>query len=261
MADPLRDQEVADSRIEELLLAGLDHYFSGQHELAISVWTRVLFLDRTHARARAYIERARTAIAERQREADELLHAGLAAFSRGDSNDARRLLMSAVDRGARPEEALAAIERLDRLAPVAAPLVPVPRRQGLRVSAMLTSERRAISAATLVLVLAIGLAAGAFCMMAWSSGLLPWARQAPPGAGLRPALEPLPVPSASDVSLARAHAWYKSGRLRDALVALDAIRPGDPLRAQADDLRATIQQDLLEAARATRAPQAPASAR
>ena len=55
-------------RVEELLLAGLDHYFAGQHELAINVWTRVLFLDRGHARARAYIERARGAIAERQRE-------------------------------------------------------------------------------------------------------------------------------------------------------------------------------------------------
>ena len=59
MADPLRDQDTSDAfpagretRIEELLLAGLDHYFSGQHELAISVWTRVLFLDRSHARAR-----------------------------------------------------------------------------------------------------------------------------------------------------------------------------------------------------------------
>jgi len=97
MADPLRDRDSSESRIEELLLAGLDHYFSGQHELAISVWTRVLFLDRTHARARAYIERARTAIAERQREGDELLHAGLAAFTRGDAGDARRLLPSAVD--------------------------------------------------------------------------------------------------------------------------------------------------------------------
>jgi hypothetical protein len=71
MADSLRDQDTSaasagrESRIEELLLAGLDHYFSGQHELAISVWTRVLFLDRSHARARAYIERARGAIAER----------------------------------------------------------------------------------------------------------------------------------------------------------------------------------------------------
>jgi len=67
-------------------------------------------------------------------------------------------------------------------------------------------------------------------------------------------VEPLPVPSASEVSLARAHAWSADGRLRDALVALDAIRPGDPLRAQADELRARIQQQLLDAARATTTP-------
>ena len=77
-----RDRE---ARVEELLLAGLDHYFAGQHELAISVWTRVLFLDHGHARARAYIERARGAIAERQREREELLHTGVAAFRRGEA--------------------------------------------------------------------------------------------------------------------------------------------------------------------------------
>ena len=65
MADPLRDQDTSaaflpgrESRIEELLLAGLDHYFSGQHELAISVWTRVLFLDRTPLCVEARTERA-----------------------------------------------------------------------------------------------------------------------------------------------------------------------------------------------------------
>ena len=78
MTDPLRTDHLPeagevpererDARVEDLLLAGLDHYFVGQHELAISVWTRVLFLDRGHARARAYIDRARSAIAERQRE-------------------------------------------------------------------------------------------------------------------------------------------------------------------------------------------------
>ncbi len=56
--------------IEQLLLAGLDQYFSGHYEQAIHVWTRVFFLDRGHARARAYIERARGALAERQREAE-----------------------------------------------------------------------------------------------------------------------------------------------------------------------------------------------
>src|SRR5258708_19240783 len=135
MADPLRDQDTSaaflpgrESRIEELLLAGLDHYFQGQHDLAISVWTRVLFLDRSHARARAYIERARGAIAERHREGEELLQTGAAAFSRGDTEDARRLLTSAVERGARPGGALALLERPRRLAPAGGALrPPAPR--------------------------------------------------------------------------------------------------------------------------------------
>src|SRR5436190_15047485 len=124
MADPLRDQDTSaavppgrESRIEELLLAGLDHYFSGQHELAISVWTRVLFLDRSHARARAYIERARSALAERQRESEELLQGGLAALARGDGGEARRLVQAAIDGGAPTDEALAVLDRLNRLEP------------------------------------------------------------------------------------------------------------------------------------------------
>ena len=79
--------------------------------------------------------------------------------------------------------------------------------------------------------------------------MFPWSPASPVStAQPRSVQDPLPVPSASDVSLARANAWYKVGRLRDALTALDAIRPGDPLRAQADDLRSTIQQKLLDAA-------------
>ena len=85
--------------------------------------------------------------------------------------------------------------------------------------------------------------------MTFNSGMFPWSPASPVStAQPRSVQDPLPVPSASDVSLARANAWYKVGRLRDALTALDAIRPGDPLRAQADDLRSTIQQKLLDAA-------------
>ena len=50
-----------DAKIEQLLLVGLDHYFAAQYDQAINVWTRALFLDRSHPRARAYIERARSA--------------------------------------------------------------------------------------------------------------------------------------------------------------------------------------------------------
>lgn len=272
MADSLRDQDTSaafppgrESRIEELLLAGLDHYFSGQHELAISVWTRVLFLDRSQARARAYIERARGAIAERHREGEELLQTGAAAFSRGDTEDARRLLTSAAERGARPEEALALLDRLERLAPADLDVVPAPqpriRRYTQRLarrSSQAGPERKSVRAATILLVLAIGLATGVLAMIARSSGAWPWnlslSLPQPNAAAATNAVEPLPVPSASEVSLARARAWSGSGRLRDALAALETIRPGDPLRAQADDLRARLQQQLLDSAHANQAP-------
>src|SRR5438105_7106079 len=104
-----------EARIEQLLLAGLDHYFSERYEQAINVWTRALFLDRSHARARAYIDRARSAQAERQRESEELLHNGMAAFDRGESEEARRLLDAALSQGAHPDEALAVLDRLNRL--------------------------------------------------------------------------------------------------------------------------------------------------
>src|SRR6185369_17179950 len=48
-------------------------------------------------RARAYIDRARSALAERQRESEELLQNGVAAFQRGESDEARRLIQAAID--------------------------------------------------------------------------------------------------------------------------------------------------------------------
>src|SRR5262245_60036456 len=120
-----------DAKIEELLLIGLDQYFAGRYEQAINVWTRALFLDRSHARARAYIERARTALAEAQRESEELLQNGVAAFHRGESDEARRLLRAAIAGGAPPEEALAVLDRLDRLETGAAPAsLPTRRATG-----------------------------------------------------------------------------------------------------------------------------------
>jgi hypothetical protein len=104
-----------EAKIDQLLLAGLDHYFAGRYDRAIDVWSRAFFFDRVHPRARAYIERAQSALAERQRELEELLQQGVAAFDRGDAAEARRLLTAAIDGGAPAEEALAVLGRLDRL--------------------------------------------------------------------------------------------------------------------------------------------------
>ena len=111
---PLSEAERA-ARIEQLLLSGLDHYFGGNYEQAINVWTRVAFLERGHGRARAYIERARSALAERQRESEESLHQGIAAYQAGDLQRARVLLTQAVEQGGANELALVFLQRLGRL--------------------------------------------------------------------------------------------------------------------------------------------------
>ena len=125
MSDPLRSETSRptepsswaerEAKIEHLLLTGLDHYFAAQYDQAINVWTRALFLDRNHARARAYIERARSAQAERQRESDALLHDGVDALRRGDSSEARRLIDAAMARGGASDEVLALLDRVERL--------------------------------------------------------------------------------------------------------------------------------------------------
>jgi tetratricopeptide (TPR) repeat protein len=263
MPDPVRHDEDAtasdtgrETQIEELLLAGLDHYFSGQHELAINVWTRVLFLDRSHARARAYIERARSAVAERQREGEELLQTGAAAFERGDAVRARRLLNSAVERGASPDEALALLDRLDRLEP--APDLDEPAGPGHRERRRRRTNADAqpgrTPALTLLLVLAVGLAGGVLAMIYWNTSQAPAAAAA--GAAARPQEAPLPVPAAADVALSRGRALYAKGRLREALAVLEEVLPGDPRRPQADELEIEIQHRLLQAARAAGPPQA-----
>jgi tetratricopeptide (TPR) repeat protein len=268
MADAVRHDEgspasaaARTAHIEELLLAGLDHYFSGEHELAINVWTRVLFLDRAHSKARAYIERARGAIAEKQREGEELLQTGVAAFQRGDADDARRLLTSAADRGASRDEALALLDRLDRLAPApdvderVVPAVDVRRR-----ARPVRGPDSIFRPLTIAAVLMLGLASGALVVLYLTNG--PLARNAPAATSATPRLvEPVPVPAPSEVALRRARLLASKGRLHEALDMLETVRPGDPLRGEADDLEGAIQRQLLESAHAARGSPAPAPSR
>jgi tetratricopeptide (TPR) repeat protein len=260
MSDPLRTDgsrahaDVAsepdrDAKIEQLLLVGLDHYFAARYELAINVWTRVLFLDRSHARARAYIERARSALAERQRESEELLQNGVAAYQRGEGSEARRLLQAAIDGGAPSEEALAVLDRLNRLE-ATAPAAAAPRFERTRqqlapraIGGSTSSAGRAIAAA-LILALIVAAAAG----VAMWQDTLSWrpadtAPVAAPGPVTRDAA--LPLPRRGETALLRARALLASGHLRDALTMLDTVRPTDPQQADADRLRADIQRQLL----------------
>ena len=263
MSDPLRtdappalDSAPAadrDAKIEQLLLLGLDHYFSANYEQAIAVWTRALFLDRNHARARAYIERARSAIAERQRESDELLQNGLAAFNRGQGDEARRLLQAAMNQGAPSDEALAVLDRLSRLEPVAA----APRASAVARSGRLPllprgpEGARSGSAGLLLAVAFIAVAAAGGVFLAgtdpvnWRSLIGLHAPFTPMPAVAATGDAALPIPLRGETALARARALAVGGHFHDALTALDGVRPTDAQKTDADRLRADIQRQLV----------------
>lgn len=258
-----------DARIERLLLDGLDHYFGGRFDRAINLWTRVLFLDRRHDRARAYIERARSAQAEGQRESEVLLHDGLAAFESGDVATARRLVSTAIERGAPLDMALGILDRIERLdprsgAPALASTEWMPDAEDAHVRGTPHLLRESRLALALLLLATVTMATAALMLV----GLLPvrslFAGAAGPGntvgslwstwataPGARPPLAatPLPAPlavlSAADVDLGRAKTHFSRGRVREALLALDKIPIGNARRSEADRLRAEIQRELL----------------
>ena len=261
MADPLKSGARPDSgpegtedeaRIEQLLVTGLEHYFAGELEPAINLWTRVLFLDRNHDRARAYIDRARSAQAEQQRASEALVHEGLAAFDRGDVARARELLRDAIDRGASHDLALGVLGRIDRL-DVQAPSAPVPVRRGIRARLPISRPQvppttgarlhRGLSVFGLV-ILAASVGA-AFWFSPEISTFLSIASSSGQHSSLPVPVAPLVIPSPTEKYLADARALFTGGKLRDALRALDRIPVGDALRADADRLRGDIQRELL----------------
>ena len=254
-SDPLNAHEShsdaeRDAKIETLLLTGLDHYFSSDYAQAIDVWTRALFLDRGHARARAYIERARSALAEQQRESEELLHSGVAAFERGQMDAARQLLNAAVQRGGAHEVALAFLTRIDRInaaAPAVTTTAPTPVRTPV-LPVVVPAPRFGARLLTALFAVAVAAMIG-YALMSWDQirALIPDLGNAS-ASGLAPARveqEPLVVPRSSDAAMERARSLFASGRLHDALRAVDLVRPTDPLRGDADKLKETIQRALI----------------
>ena len=237
------------ARIEQLLLSGLDHYFGGRYEQAIDIWTRVAFLERGHGRARAYIERARGALAERQRESEELTHTGIAAYEAGDLQTARELLTRAVEGGGN-DTALLFLQRLRRLDVVSGAAKghdPIasrsrgPRREQPRAVTSAGSWIATIAACVLVVGL---VAVSALAARSWLVELPVTAPQGEPAQA-----EALPIVRVSDMRMSRARQLATGGRAHDALALLREIDIADPLRVEADRLTADIQRGLLGGAR------------
>ena len=262
--DDARPDLDRDAKVDELLLAGLEHYFSGRHHEAITVWERVLFLDRGHARARAYIERARGALAEQQRKTDELVHEGMAALERGDGPAARQLLETAVEHGDAHDMARAYLERLDRLSSSGTPAAHQRRESSHATPPPALTSRRLAGAPRPVRALPI-LAAAAMVVVAVFAAAsldlfkplmdLAWSKPAATSAvSVTP--DVLPVPSSADLALSRARELLAGGRMKAALGALDGVSEADPRLPEVQRLRAEIQQTLIQAVQ----PPVPAAA-
>jgi tetratricopeptide (TPR) repeat protein len=259
MAEPRRVESTPDkiseggavdkaSQADALLVQGLHLYFDGHFEDAIHIWTRVLFLDRSHARARAYIDRARSAIAERQRRSEEMLQASQQLLESGETDAARHLLTEAVASTGDDERAAAVRVKIERL------------ERAERARAAAGSARLAISAAPAVLPawnwpdrspstrLLYGVAVGAVVFLLGFAGvrLYDWIEfRAQTDSLVAPPAQVLQVLSSSDVALIRARTLYGRGRLAQALQALDRVDDRSDRRGEADALRVEIQRLLL----------------
>lgn len=245
-----------DSRAEALLVEGLDRYFSGHYDDAIHLWTRVLFLDRSHARARAYIDRARTALAERQRRADEILHATDVLVERGDVAEARRQLTEVVAMSGEDERVAVVRTRLDRIERATIPTPAIGGAPAAIVDARPIGgwRHRLRSGAALVVAGAIG---GLVVMVVTSPAVRDWlqARSRAPQPPPRADQAPLRTLSQGEVALVRARTLFDRGRLAEALAVLDRVPDGSG-RLEADELRVEIQDLLLRTRKSTGAPRA-----
>ena len=242
---PLSEADRA-ARIEQLLLSGLDHYFGGDYEQAINIWTRVAFLERGHGRARAYVERARSALAERQRESEELIHTGIAAYEAGDLQTARELLTRAVEQGGANETALLFLQRLNRLDVVSGaarrPETTTSRTRGSRrepPQAVRPGGGWVVTIAASVVIVGV-VAVGALAVRSW---LVELPVTAPLGEPVQ--AEALPIVRPSDTKMSRARELLASGNSHDAIALLNEIDIADPLRSEADRMTADIQRGLL----------------
>jgi len=217
-----------DTRVETLLLEGLDQYFAGRYEDAIHTWTRVLFVDRSHARARAYIDRARSALADRGRTAGALVPERLGVSTPPDST----------------------VEPHGSSSPASSPGAAPTGSPADRRTASIPGWQWPGPSRTTALV--VGLAFTAVVLLLASVLGPRWVVRYDDLHHATTARAPVwPALSATDASLARVRYDIGRGRLSDAIEALDRLDADAAAREDVDRLRAAVR-DALAARLASR---------
>ena len=240
------DAAARDSQIDALLEEGLDRYFNNRYEDAIHIWTRVLFLDRNHPRARAYVDRARTALAEVHRRSEEMLHASRELLEQGKTDDARQLLAEAIATTGEDLQSAALRARLERRE--RASIVPASG-SGAQASPE-TVPGWSWKRRTIGLPVILGVVAG-FVLAVFGGAAILNLGDSESSPIITSINAPLPTLSSSQVALVRARALVARGRHAEALQKLEGVALGSPERPAADALRIEIQQQLLDVVRSS----------
>ncbi|MDY7091850.1 MAG: tetratricopeptide repeat protein [Acidobacteriota bacterium] len=110
-------------RISGLLDEGQTAFEAGDYQSAIDVWSRIFLIDIDNEEASRRIEKARNLKAETERQIEEILHEGLAAYEAGDLERARGPFQKVLELN--PNHAVAQ-EYLERVEAGEGPAVAVP---------------------------------------------------------------------------------------------------------------------------------------
>ncbi len=242
----------------------------GMYERAIHVWTRILFLEKSDARAKPAIERAKRALSERQRVLDEELAVATSLIERGDLVAATARVYQVLSVDPRNSEGYQLAERIaaKKRRPDSAPPVAVSKqvvneelpaaKRGLLLRVSRTAAphyQRGASGSRLKMA---GFALGA--VLVFASGALylrlNWESLVSDGAfvagGLMAAGAAEPdeayVPGSSELRYYNGARLFAKGRYREALAELALVAGDDPVAEQARGLILRIEERLLRGA-------------
>jgi len=272
-------------RSEDLLREGQELFDDGHFDRAIHVWTRIRFIEKDDARARAAIERAKRAQAERQRQLDQRLAEASRLHDEGDVDGCSAIveeILSLDSRHAETRQLHAQLEASRRRPDAeseplsatppspateslpASVTTPPTGKRGLRLRVSRTDpslgERPGspLKMAGFVVGAMLVLSAGAlYLSVNWESivsdGAFARSQAAVSGALSVEA----PVPDLSELSFFNGSRLYRKGRYRDALIELGHVERDSSVAESARRLTLRIEQLLLRGAQSPEASDAP----
>lgn len=261
-----RSPSESNLKTEELYRQGEELFDKGLFQRAVHVWTRILFLDRGNAEVRKAIDRAKRALAERQRRLDADVAAAGRALEEDSIEEARRQIRAVLAIDPRHVEGLQIAERIaarDRrkedgtsgranlpleVAPTSTKrglLVRVPKKTPARPATAASPLKMAVFVLASVLLFGVG---ALYLYLNWDSFVSDgaFANSTSPVALSDPESPALPDPA--ELRYFNGARLFAKGRYREALSELGLVDRSSPSAERARSLILRIEERLLRGA-------------